>query len=183
LIENFQKDEDQMNKEITHRMSNGTFIGPEERINKVVSSGASVSSGFSISLLHQYCSKLPHDEYALVLIITVVSLKKPCSQSLKRLKFVLISFYRFFLPCPEFFYFDDLGGTVCHIKLPLNAPIHQIVGTPQCSTEAAKQDACLKAIETLHKMGALNDYLLPGKDDANVDGLELDSSDSDSCKG
>jgi endoribonuclease Dicer len=74
LIENFQKDEDQMNKEITHRMSNGTFIGPEERINKVVSSGASVSSGFSISLLHQYCSKLPHDEYALVLIITVVSL-------------------------------------------------------------------------------------------------------------
>ncbi|XP_062159041.1 dicer-like protein 4 [Alnus glutinosa] len=150
LIENFQKDEDQMNKEITHRMSNGTFIGPEERINKVVSSGASVSSGFSISLLHQYCSKLPHDE--------------------------------FFLPCPEFFYFDDLGGTVCHIKLPLNAPINQIVGTPQCSMEAAKQDACLKAIETLHKMGALNDYLLPGKDDANVDGLELDSSDSDSCK-
>lgn len=76
-----------------------------------------------------------------------------------------------------------MGGTVCHINLPSNAPINQIVGTPQSSMEAAKQDACLKAIERLHKMGALNDYLLPGPDDEDVDGMGLDSSDSDSCTG
>ncbi|KAG6676656.1 hypothetical protein I3842_15G163400 [Carya illinoinensis] len=149
LIENFQKDEDRMNMEIAHRTSNETFLGSEERIYKVDSSGASISSGYSISLLYQYCAKLPHDE--------------------------------FFNPNPEFFYFDDLGGTVCQINLPSNAPINQIVGTPQSSLEAAKQDACLKAIESLHKMGALNDYLLPGVDDAYIDEVGLDSSNSDSC--
>lgn len=91
-------------------------------------------------------------------------------------------FCRFFNPKPDFFYFDDLGGTVCHINLPSNAPINQIVGTPQSSLEAAKQDACLKAIESLHKMGALNDYLLPGVDDP-IDEVGLDSSNSDSCAG
>lgn len=145
LIENFQKEEDRMNKEITHRTSNETFIAPEKRTYKVESSGASVSCGYSISLLHQYCSKLPHDEY--------------------------------FDPSPRFFYFDDLGGTVCNIKLPSNAPINRIVGTPQSSMEAAKEEACLEAIETLHKMGALNDYLLPAQDETIVDGLGLDSSD------
>lgn len=65
MIKDFQKDEDQMNMEIAHRTSNEIFIGSEERIYRVDSSGASVSSGYSISLLYQYCSKLPHDEYAL----------------------------------------------------------------------------------------------------------------------
>lgn len=83
MIENFQKDEDRMNKEIAHRTSNETFIGSEERIYRVVSTGASVSSGYSISLLHQYCAKLPHDEYALVLIITVVLLQSHESNHLK----------------------------------------------------------------------------------------------------
>lgn len=67
LIEKFRKDEDKMNMEIAFRTSSETFIGSEDRIYKVDSSGASISSGYSISLLHQYCSKLPHDEYALVL--------------------------------------------------------------------------------------------------------------------
>uniref|UniRef100_A0A7N2L0R6 Dicer-like protein 4 n=2 Tax=Quercus lobata TaxID=97700 RepID=A0A7N2L0R6_QUELO len=35
----------------------------------------------------------------------------------------------------------------------------------------------------LHKKGALNDYLLVGQDDVDVDGMGLDSSDSDSCEG
>lgn len=52
-----------MNFEIAHRTSNELFIGSEERVYKVDSSGASISSAYSISLLHQYCSKLPHDEY------------------------------------------------------------------------------------------------------------------------
>lgn len=49
--------------------------------------------------------------------------------------------------------------------------------------EAAKKDACLKAIEDLHKLGALNDYLLPQEDNATEDEPMLFSSDSDSYEG
>ncbi|XP_022729085.1 dicer-like protein 4 isoform X2 [Durio zibethinus] len=129
LIKNFKKDEDRMNMEITFRTSTEVFIDLEERMYKVDTSGASISSGYSISLLHHYCSKLPHDEY--------------------------------FDPKPSFFYFDDTGGTICNIILPSNAPINEIASTPQSSVDAAKKDACLKAIEELHKLGALSDHLLP----------------------
>lgn len=67
LIEGFKKGEEKMNEEIAFRTSNDTFIIPKERIYKVVASGASLSSSYSISLLHQYCSKLPHDEYGFIL--------------------------------------------------------------------------------------------------------------------
>ncbi|XP_061375757.1 dicer-like protein 4 isoform X1 [Gastrolobium bilobum] len=147
IIAGFEKDECQMNKEITKRTSKEIYIIPEEKIFRVDSSGACVSSGYSISLLHQYCSKLPHDEY--------------------------------FDPKPNFFYFDDLGGIVCHIILPSNAPIHQIVSTPQLSMEASKRDACLKAIEELYKLGSLSDCLLPKQDDAEPQEQVSDSSDSD----
>ncbi|KAJ1382389.1 Ribonuclease III domain [Sesbania bispinosa] len=150
IINGFERDESRMNMEITVRTSNETYITPEERIFRVESSGASVSSGYSISLLHQYCSKLPHDEY--------------------------------FEPKPNFYYFDDLGGIVCHITLPSNAPIHQIVSTPQLSMEASKRDACLKAIEELYKLGALSDCLLPEQDDAEPEEQILGSSDSDECE-
>ncbi|XP_068345228.1 dicer-like protein 4 [Pyrus communis] len=148
LIETFRQDEAHMNMEIAFRTSSETFVGSADRVYKVDSSGASISSGYSISLLHKYCSKLPHDEY--------------------------------FDPNPKFFFFDDLGGTVCQIILPSNAPIHQIVGTQQSSMEDAKKDVCLKAIEELHKLGALNDFLLPQQDNANE--VELVSSDSDSTE-
>lgn len=62
LIETFRQDEDHMNMEITFRTSSETFVGSADRVYKVDSSGASISSGYSISLLHKYCSKLPHDE-------------------------------------------------------------------------------------------------------------------------
>lgn len=62
LIEEFQKDENRMNREILSRSSNETFDSREESIYSVVSTGASITSGRSISLLHEYCSKLPHDE-------------------------------------------------------------------------------------------------------------------------
>lgn len=94
-----------------------------------------------------------------------------------------ISCCRYFDPNPKFFFLDDLGGTVCHIILPSNAPIHQIVSTQQSSMEYAKKDACLKAIEELHKLGALSDYLLPQQSNPNVEELMLDSSDSDSTEG
>ncbi|XP_038879795.1 dicer-like protein 4 isoform X2 [Benincasa hispida] len=150
LIDEFQKDENRMNREISSRSSNETFCSHEESIYRVVSTGASITSGRSISLLHEYCSKLPHDEY--------------------------------FDPKPKFFYYDDLEGTVCHAILPSNAPITQIVSGAQSSRDAAKKVACLKAVEELHKLGALNDYLLPMRDNADEKELELDSSDSDSSK-
>ncbi|KAE8682671.1 Dicer-like protein 4 [Hibiscus syriacus] len=62
LINNFKKDEDRMNMEITFRTSTDVSIALEEKMYKVDSSGASISSGYSISLLHHYCSKLPHDD-------------------------------------------------------------------------------------------------------------------------
>ncbi|KAL9399688.1 hypothetical protein Peur_008649 [Populus x canadensis] len=148
LIEKFKIDEARMNIEICDRTSRETFDSIEEKIYKVHATGASITSGLSISLLQQYCSKLPHDEY--------------------------------FDPKPKFFYFDDSEGTVCHIILPSNAPTHKIVGTPQSSIEVAKKDACLKAIEQLHKLGALSEFLLPQQEDTNE--LELVSSDSDNYK-
>lgn len=66
MIEKFKIDEARMNIEICDRTSNETFDSIEEKIYKVHSTGASITSGLSISLLQQYCSKLPHDEYALV---------------------------------------------------------------------------------------------------------------------
>ncbi|XP_058759719.1 dicer-like protein 4 isoform X1 [Vicia villosa] len=63
IIDGFEKDELRMNTEIAVRTSIETHNIPVEKIFRVDSSGASVSAGYSISLLHQYCSKLPHDEY------------------------------------------------------------------------------------------------------------------------
>lgn len=65
---------------------------------------------------------------------------------------------------------------ICHITLPANAPVHQIVSSPQPSSEEAKKDACLKACQKLHELGALTHYLLP---DDDVDDVNQDSSDSE----
>ncbi|XP_065848969.1 dicer-like protein 4 isoform X2 [Euphorbia lathyris] len=146
FIENFRKDEARMNVEISSRTSDEGFVDLEEKVYKVDISGASVSSAYSVSLLHHYCSKLPHDEY--------------------------------FDPKPFYFYQDDLRGTICRIVLPANAPLHVIVSTPQSSLEAAKKDACLKAIEQLHKTGALSNFLLPTKEDADEE-PESDPCDSE----
>ncbi|KAG6410468.1 hypothetical protein SASPL_128529 [Salvia splendens] len=145
LIEHFKKDEALMNEEISLRKSSNLITSFEERTYKVDTTGATISSIMSISLLHHYCSKLPHDEY--------------------------------FQPKPQFFYFDDIDGMVCTIILPANAPIHQIVSSPQSSTDAAKKDACLRACKALHEIGALTDYLLPEQDDKHEE-LTEDLSDS-----
>lgn len=70
---------------------------------------------------------------------------------------------RFFIPKPEFYFFDDIEGIICHLLFPANAPINQIVSSPQPSTESAKKDAALKACKELHNLGIFNDYLLPRK--------------------
>ncbi|XP_047944446.1 dicer-like protein 4 isoform X1 [Salvia hispanica] len=146
LIEHFKKDEALMNEEISLRKSSNQITSFEERTYKVDTTGATISSIMSISLLHHYCSKLPHDEY--------------------------------FQPKPQIYYFDDVDGMVCTIILPANAPIHQIVSSPQSSADAAKKDACLRACKALHEIGALTDYLLPEQDDKHEE-LTQDLSDSD----
>ena len=69
---------------------------------------------------------------------------------------------------------------MCNIILPPNAPIHQIISSPQPSREAAKKDACLKACERLYELGALTHYLLP---DDEVDDNDDDDSDQDGDDG
>ncbi|KAK9130502.1 hypothetical protein Sjap_010989 [Stephania japonica] len=152
VIENFISDESRMNEEIICRTSSETFDYPTEDSYRVASTGASISAGYSISLLHHYCSKLSHDE--------------------------------FFNPKPEFFYFDDLGGTVCRIILPSNAPIHEVVSLPLPSKDKAKKYACLETCKKLHSLGALTDYLLPGQDDEIEEGFsESDDVEDDNSRG
>ncbi|XP_048490834.1 dicer-like protein 4 isoform X2 [Beta vulgaris subsp. vulgaris] len=87
----------------------------------------------------------------------------------------------YFNPTPEVFNVDDTEGTICHIILPSNAPIHHIVSAPQLSMEATKKDACLRACKELHQVGALTEYLLPEQDNVREE-ANLDSSDSDSIE-
>ncbi|XP_058067534.1 endoribonuclease Dicer homolog 4-like isoform X3 [Magnolia sinica] len=146
-INDFISEEDLMNKEIVCRSSSETFDGLEERRYKVETTGASISTGSSVSLLYHYCSKLPRDEY--------------------------------FTPRPEFYYIDDLNGTLCRIVLPPNAPLRQVDSLPCLSKDEAQRTACLKACIELHALGALTDFLLPGQDDENNEGQVLQPSESD----
>lgn len=64
------KGEAQMNEEILVRKSSVLATTSfQDRIYKVDSTGATISSIMSISLLHHYCAKLPHDEYDLTLFL------------------------------------------------------------------------------------------------------------------
>ncbi|CAH9093430.1 unnamed protein product [Cuscuta europaea] len=63
LINHFKRDEAKMNGEILFRESPGTFSDFDERTYKVDTTGATISFASSISLLHRYCSRLPHDEF------------------------------------------------------------------------------------------------------------------------
>ena len=65
MIKHFVKDELKMHQDISSRKSQVTMTDFEEKTYQVDLTGATISSASSISLLHHYCSKLPHDEYAL----------------------------------------------------------------------------------------------------------------------
>lgn len=58
-----------MNEEILVRKSSTPTTSFEDKTYKVDSTGATISPIMSISLLHRYCAKLPHDEYDLTLIV------------------------------------------------------------------------------------------------------------------
>lgn len=180
-----------MNEEISSRKNCETINYVEERTYKVESTGATISSTSSISLLHRYCSKLPHDEYGVILLVIWSFLPSNCESvfgnsiilwSLKTFHWHNYISFRYFIPRPQFFNYDDADGMVCKIILPANAPIHEIVSEPQQSTDTAKRDACLKACKALHEAGALTDYLLPEQEDISEDSIQ-DFSDSDSCDG
>ncbi|KAK9706277.1 hypothetical protein RND81_07G114300 [Saponaria officinalis] len=87
----------------------------------------------------------------------------------------------YFNPKPDLFYVDDTEGTICHIILPSNAPIHHIVSAPQSSIDAAKGNACLRACKELHEIGALTEFLLPEQDDLSEEST-LDIPDFDSTE-
>lgn len=78
---------------------------------------------------------------------------------------------------------DESGGTICHIVLPANAPISEIASSPQSSIEAAKKNACLKAVNELHSLGVLNDFLLPDSKDEIEGELSDDEFDFDNAEG
>lgn len=52
-----------MNNEISNRTSDEIADITEDSIYEVKKTGASISTASSVSLLHHYCSRLPHDEY------------------------------------------------------------------------------------------------------------------------
>lgn len=78
---------------------------------------------------------------------------------------------------------DEFGGTICCIILPANAPISEIVSSLLPSIEAAKKNACLKAVNELHNLGVLNDFLLPDSKDEIEDELSDDEFDFDNAEG
>ncbi|KAJ4883537.1 Dicer-like protein 4 [Raphanus sativus] len=153
LIEKFKVNEDRMNLEITSRSSEETCPRLDDEVYRVQETGACISGGSSISLLYKYCSRLPHDE--------------------------------FFQPKPEFQFnpVDEFGGTICRITLPANAPISEIVSSLLPSIEAAKKNACLKAVYKLHSLGVLNNFLLPDSKKETEDDLSDEEFDFDKVEG
>ncbi|KAG0494006.1 hypothetical protein HPP92_005000 [Vanilla planifolia] len=63
LLTDFMSGEDFMNREIVFRTSDDTFDDLNELVYRVENTGASISTAYSVSLLHHYCSKLPKDKY------------------------------------------------------------------------------------------------------------------------
>ncbi|PFX27170.1 Endoribonuclease Dicer [Stylophora pistillata] len=93
--------------------------------------GARVTMSSSVSLLSMYCSKLPRD--------------------------------RFTAPKPVY-KVEEIGKDVywCKLTLPINCQLREdIIGEPMLSKNQAKMAAALKAWKMLHKIGELDDDLLP----------------------
>lgn len=68
------------------------------------------------------------------------------------------------MPKPEYV-FQEVGSLhKCNLKLPPASPIHEVEGEPQSTPHLAKQLTALEACKQLHKIGALNDNLVPSLD-------------------
>lgn len=78
---------------------------------------------------------------------------------------------------------DDESGIICRVVLPPNAALRQVDSEPCLLNDTAKRDACLKACQMLHKLGALTDYLLPDVEVSKRRGSTMHSSNSKSHEG
>lgn len=87
-----------MNIEIESRTSQEAVTRVEEKTYKVESSGATITSGYSTSLLYEYCAKLPRDEYASLQVLIPLS-------TLISSVLVLIFFLQVFRPQAKFLLF------------------------------------------------------------------------------
>ncbi|KAK9131441.1 hypothetical protein Sjap_011928 [Stephania japonica] len=68
---------------------------------------------------------------------------------------------RYFTPKPIFGFLFSEGFYECILTLPPNAPLQRVDGPVARSAHMAKQLVCLEACQRLHKLGALDDHLLP----------------------
>ncbi|KAL1448728.1 hypothetical protein MTO96_028164 [Rhipicephalus appendiculatus] len=95
-----------------------------------------VSMSTAIALVNRYCAKLPSDTFTrLTPISSMAEVEMEGSEE------TLYS---------------------CSLRLPINSPLRRcIVGDPMPSKLLAKQAAALKTCEELHRMGELDDNLVP----------------------
>ncbi|KAL9685997.1 hypothetical protein QQ045_023452 [Rhodiola kirilowii] len=126
-----------MNNEIVTRSSRETYAEPLENLYRVDSSGACITAGYSVSLLHQYCLKLPHDDGNQ----KEVDLVKNFTDDEDRMNNEIVT--------------RSSRETYAE-------PLENLYRVD--SSEAAKKDASLRACKELHKLGIFNDYLLPNKE-------------------
>ncbi|KAG0414212.1 hypothetical protein HPB47_008640 [Ixodes persulcatus] len=96
-----------------------------------------VSMSTAIALVNRYCAKLPSDTFTRLTptsSMTEVYVEGDCDTTLYR----------------------------CSLHLPINSPLKRcIVGDPMPGKLLAKQAVALKTCEELHKMGELDDNLVP----------------------
>ncbi|RIA97599.1 hypothetical protein C1645_813834 [Glomus cerebriforme] len=62
---------------------------------------------------------------------------------------------------PDFKFIKEYGGYTCHLSLPNNAPIREVVSEVCSSRSKAKKAAAFKACLQLHEKKALDNHLLP----------------------
>ncbi|RMZ56269.1 hypothetical protein APUTEX25_002459 [Auxenochlorella protothecoides] len=115
-----------------HKMKARRRDGDEELRYMVASTGARVSAGNVLRLLHTYISKLPTDRQA-------YSILRPTYRTEALLD----------------------GMYLTHAFLPSNCPLRETVGMPQSTRRKSIASAALNAIRLLHESGSLNDNLLP----------------------
>ncbi|KAK9101564.1 hypothetical protein Scep_024994 [Stephania cephalantha] len=85
---------------------------------------------------------------------------------------------RYFTPKPIFGFLFSEGFYECVLTLPPNAPLQRVDGPSARSAHMAKQLVCLEACQRLHKLGALDDHLLPSIEKALENEIVKKSKDS-----
>ncbi|XP_050938034.1 endoribonuclease Dicer homolog 3a isoform X2 [Cucumis melo] len=90
---------------------------------------------------------------------------------------------KYFSPKPIFQLSYGEGSYECQLTLPPTAAFQTIVGPSTRNSNLSKQLVCLEACKKLHKMGALNDHLLPSVEEISESDMGLKSNASMSRAG